>query len=103
MKHLIASYLLRGFMAYALLAIVGYALSYSQQSPPAWLGRGSALAPPPPPPVEPSPAIKIKTVERVRRDTITIVKIDTIENNQPANAGGFNRWGLKVPPKDTTE
>jgi len=25
-----------------------------------------------------------------------------IENNQPAKAGGFNRWGLKVPPKDTT-
>jgi hypothetical protein len=26
-----------------------------------------------------------------------------LENNRPAKAGGFNHWGLKVPPKDTTE
>jgi len=81
------SFLLRGLLAYALLAVVGYALSHAE--PPAWL---SPVLPPP----SPLPAVVgtnvptggagggvqarvvTKVVERVRRDTITLVRTDTV-------------------------
>jgi hypothetical protein len=79
MKKLFASYMFRGVLAYALLAVIGYALTHAQ---PSWLGnggfvqggRGAASAPPPPA----NAVIKTKTVERVRYDTITVIKVDTI-------------------------
>ncbi|MDR3001464.1 MAG: hypothetical protein LBU89_09390 [Fibromonadaceae bacterium] len=77
LRRLIAGYLTRAIIAYALLMIAGYAAGYSQ---PSWLTANKppqGVANAPPEAVE-KPKTITKTVERVKYDTITIIQIDTI-------------------------
>jgi len=87
MKDLLESCMFKGFLAYVLLAIAGYGLIHAQ--PPAWLKNMSSSSQPPPSGGSASatatggleiikPKVITKVVERVKRDTITVIKVDTI-------------------------
>jgi hypothetical protein len=78
------SWLARAFFAYAMLAVIGNAISHSQ--PPAWL---SPVSPPSavPPPVAGRPGdlqggnaegVRARVITKVKYDTVTVVKTDTV-------------------------
>jgi len=80
------SWLARAFLAYALLAIIGNAMSHCQ--PPAWLMPSSSSSVPPPVVGRASDqqggnagvraAARTRVVERVMHDTVTVVRTDTV-------------------------
>jgi len=87
MRKFFDFFLVRGVLAYALLAIFGYCFCHAQ--PPAWLNRGSSPAAPVAVVGEPAnpqardggvlkPKFITKVVERVKHDTITFIQIDTV-------------------------
>jgi len=76
--NLFFSYITRGLLSYFLLCVFGYALSYAQ---PSWVPSRSApvVVQSSQPVVEQvKPKTIIKTVEKIKYDTITVTKIDTL-------------------------
>ena len=81
MKDLVKSCMFKGFLAYVLLAIAGYALTHAE--PPVWLNKPTPQAPTPeraglPPAGEQIAKTITKVVERIKYDTIRVIKTDTI-------------------------
>jgi len=77
------SFLVRALFAYALLAIIANVLSHAQ--PPAWLSPSSSSFVPPPvvgrasdPQGGNAESIRTRVITKVKHDTITITKTDTI-------------------------
>jgi len=87
MKKLLESHIFRCFLAYAFIGVFGYATIHAQ--PPAWLVNRSSSSQPPPSGGSASatatggleaikPRVITKVVERVKLDTVIVIKKDTI-------------------------
>jgi hypothetical protein len=79
MKKLLCSYLVRGVFIYFALIAIGYCISRAE--PPAWLQPKIVESPAPSggvAPATPAGHAKIKTIAREKKDTVIVVKTDTI-------------------------